>query len=99
MNIKNGIVCFLMMAFVASCNNNSPKTEQKENIVVNEPKKEEKSLKDLKFEGKTDIVCGMPVSAGISDTTSYQGKLYGFCSKECMEAFVKEPNAYLTVKK
>lgn len=99
MTIKKGFLYILLMAFVASCNNNSPKTELKENIVVNEPKKEEKSLKELKFDDKFDHVCGMPLSAGISDTTSYQNKLYGFCSIECREAFVKEPNLYLTVKK
>ena len=99
MTIKKGFLYILMIGFVVSCNNNSQKAETKENIVINEPKKEEKSFKDLMFDDKYDLVCGMPLSAGISDTTSYKGKLYGFCSIECKEAFVKEPDSYLTVKK
>ncbi|MDP4286157.1 MAG: YHS domain-containing protein [Bacteroidota bacterium] len=45
-----------------------------------------------------DLVCGMPVSAGIGDTAHYQGKVYGFCSKECKDDFIKNPIAYLPKK-
>jgi YHS domain-containing protein len=38
-----------------------------------------------------DPACGMPVTAGIGDTTRYEGKLYGFCSKECKDEFLKNP--------
>lgn len=44
---------------------------------------------------KKDLVCGMPVSAGITDTTSIDGKLYGFCAPECKDAFVKNPKDYI----
>ena len=43
-----------------------------------------------------DLVCGMPLSAGVSDTLRYDGKTYGFCSAECKEAFQKTPKQYLT---
>ncbi|MFM7222453.1 MAG: YHS domain-containing protein [Bacteroidota bacterium] len=38
-----------------------------------------------------DYTCGMPVTAGISDTCHIDGNAYGFCSKECMNEFKKDP--------
>jgi YHS domain-containing protein len=46
----------------------------------------------------TDFACGMPVSAGISDTCHYEDKAYGFCSAECKAEFQKEPSKYLAAK-
>jgi YHS domain-containing protein len=43
---------------------------------------------------KKDPACGMPLTAGLEDTTRYKGKLYGFCSKECKEEFLKNPDGY-----
>ena len=42
-----------------------------------------------------DLACGMPISARVADTVHYMGKVYGFCAKECKEAFVKEPGQYI----
>lgn len=47
---------------------------------------------------KKDLVCGMPVSAGVKDTTLYKGKIYGFCAKECKDEFVKDPAHYIVGK-
>ena len=44
-------------------------------------------------DNKTDPNCGMPVTAGIIDTVHYEGKVYGFCSDECKQAFLKNPAA------
>ena len=44
---------------------------------------------------KKDFSCGMPVSAGISDTCQIDGKSYGFCSPECKAEFMKDPKKYL----
>lgn len=52
--------------------------------------------KNVKFDAKTDLVCGMPVTAGVSDTAHYQEKVYGFCAKECKDEFLKNPATYLT---
>ena len=47
----------------------------------------------------TDHVCGMAVQTGsIADTFSYEGKVYGFCSVQCKQAFAKEPQTYLSQK-
>jgi len=60
--------------------------------------KEVANYKDIVFDSKKDLVCGMPTSAGISDTAHYKGKVYGFCSKECKEEFYKNPSAYVASK-
>ncbi len=48
---------------------------------------------------KKDPACGMPLTAGLEDTTRYKGKLYGFCSKECKEEFLKNPDGYAAKSK
>ncbi|HCL84142.1 MAG TPA: hypothetical protein DIC22_09215 [Chitinophagaceae bacterium] len=42
-------------------------------------------------DNKKDPSCGMPVTAGIMDTVHYKGKVYGFCSDECKQLFLKDP--------
>lgn len=42
---------------------------------------------------KKDPTCGMPVTAGISDTAHYEKNVIGFCSSECKDEFLKNPKA------
>ncbi len=58
----------------------------------------EKAFKNIQFDNAKDFVCGMPVSAGVGDTAHYKGKVYGFCSKECRDEFLKNPAACSAVK-
>jgi YHS domain-containing protein len=44
-------------------------------------------------DNKKDPTCGMPVTAGISDTAHYDNKVLGFCSVGCKEEFLKNPKA------
>jgi YHS domain-containing protein len=44
-------------------------------------------------QNKKDPTCGMPVTAGISDTAHYDNKVLGFCSPGCKEEFLKNPKA------
>jgi YHS domain-containing protein len=41
-----------------------------------------------------DPFCGMPASAGMEDTIHLNGKVIGFCSKECKEGFLKDPKGH-----
>ncbi len=81
-------ICF--SAFVA-CNNAS--TEQKvATDTTNASTMAEPVGIDtvgLKFSSKEDPICGMPVAGGIADTATVNGKLYGFCAKECKDEFLK----------
>ena len=52
-------------------------------------------LKSLHFDYNKDPACGMPLHAGLEDTTVYKGKLYGFCSKECKAAFWQNPASFV----
>ena len=44
-------------------------------------------------DNKKDPTCGMPVTAGISDTAHYDNKVIGFCASGCKEEFLKNPKA------
>ena len=44
---------------------------------------------------KKDPSCGMPVTAGISDTAHYEKLVLGFCFTECKNEFLKNPKANL----
>lgn len=46
-------------------------------------------------DNKKDPACGMPVTAGISDTAHYKTHTLGFCSKECKDAFLKSPDVLI----
>jgi len=49
---------------------------------------------DVKIlDNKKDPTCGMPVTAGVSDTAQYKNKVIGFCSSECKAEFLKNPEA------
>lgn len=50
-------------------------------------------------DNKKDPSCGMPVTAGIEDTLHYKGKVLGFCSKECKDAFTEKPDSFVVVYK
>ncbi len=52
----------------------------------------------VEFAVNKDLSCGMPLSAGVEDTAHYNGKIYGFCSTECKETFLKDPAKYLAKK-
>lgn len=41
----------------------------------------------IRFASDRDTTCGMPLSAGITDTMSHHGKIYGFCSPGCRQEF------------
>jgi YHS domain-containing protein len=51
------------------------------------------------LDNKKDPVCGMPSGAGMEDTLHINGKVIGFCSKECKAAFLKAPKSYPVVYK
>lgn len=89
----------LLLLALASCNQSSPvSTEKKMEMPVAVKDTAKDKFDGLTFASKKDLVCGMPVSAGVSDTVHYKGELYGFCAAECKAEFVKSPKTYLTAK-
>jgi len=53
----------------------------------------EKTYDIALLDNKKDPTCGMPVTAGVNDTAHYDHKVYGFCSTECKNEFLKNPKA------
>jgi YHS domain-containing protein len=41
-----------------------------------------------------DPVCGMEVETDSLETSTYDDKVYHFCSKECKDRFDSEPTEY-----
>lgn len=63
---------------------------------INSATKVAENLKNLKFDYPKDPKCGAALSEGVGDTTEYKGKLYGFCSRECKDEFLKSPESFLS---
>ena len=80
--------------FVISCNQ-QPK-ETKESQVVPVAQADSSKFTAAMVDNKRDPSCGMPVSAGIEDTVHYKNKVLGFCSKECKDDFLKDPEKGMT---
>lgn len=97
--MKNTIIAFSFIIISLACSNNKQNT-----AVENKPAEMEAAMENQRHfkpemvVNTTDFACGMPVSAGISDTCHYEDKAYGFCSAECKAEFQKEPSKYLAVK-
>lgn len=78
----------LTLAFIA-CHQN-PKNEINP-AITNKTETAKRKYTQAMVDNKKDPSCGMPVSAGIEDTAHYSGKIYGFCSSECKQQFLKNP--------
>jgi len=68
-------------------NHTATSTEMATNSVI------EKTYTVAMVDNKKDPTCGMPTTAGISDTAHYENKVLGFCSTECKAEFLKNPKA------
>lgn len=94
--MKQIISILLAVLCFASCANNEKKSEEmKPSTPMVETATEPAHYKPEMVVNKKDFACGMPVSAGISDTCQIEGKAYGFCSPECKAEFLKDPKKYL----
>ena len=93
---------FVLALFAMACNNTAQKSstpaKQDSSMTINKPVESAPVYTADMVVNKKDFSCGMPVSAGISDTAHYKGKAYGFCSKECKDEFLKTPEKYLAAK-
>jgi len=84
----------LLFACGQSNSNNLVSTTDTINVVAADTATEKIFAVSL-VNNKKDPTCGMPVSAGIHDTTHYENKVLGFCSTECKNEFLKNPKAGL----
>ena len=94
LKLKYFILLFILFILfgVSSCSNNNTATIAPP---TSDTTKVTSDYTPAMVDNKKDLVCNMPVSAGIGDTAHYKGKVYGFCSAECKEAFLKKPEYFL----
>lgn len=96
--MKKIVYIMVSLLILSSCKKEEVKKEMKEEKEVGF-EKPSNPLNDLKYDNKIDFYCNMDITKyGVSDTVSYKGKLYGFCSKMCKDEFVKTPEKYLAKK-
>lgn len=97
--LKGVLLSAIILIAALGCN--QPKSvmpEKKMETIATAKDSVKNNLAKLDFAVKKDLSCGMPTSAGVSDTVTYKGKLYGFCAKECKEDFLKDPEGHLAAK-
>lgn len=95
--IKKSFWALLMLGALACSNNQETSNEPQQEVMQQHEAAEAKYTADMVVNEK-DYTCGMPVTAGISDTCHYEGKAYGFCSAECMAEFKKDPAGNIAKK-
>lgn len=93
-----GLMAICGSIFLMSCSNNSTNTtdttsSSMDSAVIVAAEDSVISYDISLVNNKKDPTCGMPVTAGISDTAHYDNKVLGFCSAGCKEAFLKNPKA------
>jgi YHS domain-containing protein len=98
-NSIHRIFIIAVLVTLASCKNQ----QSTEKGIIAPVKAMDSAVTAKKFtpnmlDNRKDFACGMPVTAGIEDTCHYNNMVYGFCSKECKEEFLKNPKQYLTAK-
>ncbi|MFN5422280.1 MAG: YHS domain-containing protein [bacterium] len=93
--MKKIILIFTTTFFLMACTNNQDQVSSPENTGTMET--EHKYTPEMVV-NKKDFVCGMPTTAGISDTVHYKENAYGFCSSECKAAFLQDPDTYIASK-
>ena len=92
--IMKKLIPILCLVAGLACKNGSTDAQKnnearlKADSAMQAAKKTEINIAGLSIELK-DPTCGMPISAGIVDTATVHQKLYGFCSKECKDDFLK----------
>ena len=83
----------LTVVFV-SCNNaEAPKQEEVDTTAASNMEAAATSFPVSMVNNKKDPTCGMPVTAGISDTAHYKDKVIGFCSAGRKDEFKLAPEA------
>ncbi len=90
----------LIISLLFSACSQNPKTGKSgsESNLQEVLKSSENKFPGVDFASKKDLACGMPLSAGVADTIHYGGKIYGFCSAECKDSFMTDPQKYLVKK-
>ena len=79
-----------LVMFASSCGRGNKPSHSEESAEV------KIKIDTAKLAMLIDPVCKMSLEQfPVGDTTTYEGKLYGFCSTDCKKEFLQDPQAYL----
>ncbi|MFM6993827.1 MAG: hypothetical protein ACKOWO_01780 [Sediminibacterium sp.] len=94
-NMSLRISFIALSIFLIACGNNTATTSATMDSTAASTATEDSVISyDISLvDNKKDPTCGMPVTAGISDTAHYDNKVLGFCSAGCKKEFLKNPKA------
>lgn len=97
-HFKTALLLSLASLFFIACKNNNKEQlpDQKDSLTKASPKTDSVKYTVAMVDNAKDPTCGMPISAGIEDTTHYNNKVLGFCSKECKDEFLKNAAKNIT---
>ncbi|MFN5189488.1 MAG: hypothetical protein ACK5DH_08140 [Chitinophagia bacterium] len=91
---RMGLMLFCSSIFLMGCGNEAANSTNTMDSTVIVAAEDSVISYDISLvNNKKDPTCGMPVTAGISDTAHYENKVLGFCSAGCKEEFLKNPKA------
>ena len=85
-----GLSLVTSVLLITSCGNQQ---EMKNEAAEKSNTTSEKTYPVSLVNNKKDPTCGMPVTAGISDTAHYEKYVIGFCASGCKDVFLKNPKA------
>ena len=89
-----GLIVFFGSIFLMACGNETVSSTTTMDSTVTVAAEDSVISYDISLvNNKKDPTCGMPVTAGISDTAHYDNKVLGFCAAGCKEEFLKNPKA------
>lgn len=93
-SIAIGLLVSSLVLLIA-CESDSSKTVKSNTDTVALQKEPANVFEHMLVDNRKDPSCGMPVTSGINDTSHYKDKVLGFCSKECKDDFLKNPEGNL----
>jgi YHS domain-containing protein len=89
-----GLMTITYSIFLLACGNDTASASATMDSTANTVTQDSVISYDISLvDNKKDPTCGMPVTAGISDTAHYDNKVLGFCAEGCKEEFLKNPKA------
>ena len=93
--IKMTGLAVVLFVILFSCKSGTSDTNKTAKDSITVSKDTSNIFEHMLVDNRKDPSCGMPVTAGISDTAHYKNKVLGFCSKECKEDFQKNPEVLI----
>lgn len=87
--MRTMLVSIAVLITLSACNNSTEPAKTDTTQMQQAAAETKADFSNVEFASRIDTTCGMPIKAGVSDTLILNGKVYGFCAKECKDDFVK----------